>query len=376
MVAQRTPSYCLHRATGQAVVRVDGRDYYLGKYGSTVSRAEYDRLIAQWLSNGRSLGGPNGDSGLSVNELIVRYLEFARKYYQRDGQPTGEIGKICDALRPVRKLYGLTPASVFGPLALKTVREALVTAGQARTTVNYHVGKIKRMFKWAVENELIPPSVYHGLAAVAGLRYGRDGIRESKPVGPVPDDHVSAVLPFLTAPIRAMVELQALTGMRPGEVMMMRGVEIDRSGPVWAYRPGHHKTEHRGRSRVILIGPQAQMILQPWLQSDPEAYLFSPADAVGARNAKRRFERQSPMTPSQAKRKPKRNPKRTPGRRYDKNSYARAIKRACDAAFPHPKLSHIKTKDLTLEQCAELRAWQNAHRWSPNRLRHTEWSLL
>jgi integrase len=371
MAAQRTPSYCHHRATGQAVVRLDGRDYYLGKYGSTASRAEYDRLIAQWLSNGRSLGGPNDPGGLSINELILRYLEFARQHYQRDGIPTDEIQNIHHALKMVRKLYGLIPAAEFGPLALKTVRAGMLDTDLCRTTVNSRVGRIKRLFKWAVENELIPSSVHHGLSAVSGLRAGREGVRESKPVRPVLDDHVAAALPFMTAPVRAMAELQALTGMRPGEVTVMRADDIDRSGLVWVYVPERHKTQDIGHTRQILIGPQAQKILEPWLQDGPEEYLFSPAEAVEARNTKRRAERRTPMTPSQAKRKPNRNPKRPPRLRYDKNSYAWAIKRACDQAFPHPKLSQIKPENLTAEQRAELKAWQNAHRWSPNRLRHS-----
>jgi hypothetical protein len=42
----RVPSYCLHKATGPAVVRIGGKDHYLGKDGTPESRAEYDRLIA------------------------------------------------------------------------------------------------------------------------------------------------------------------------------------------------------------------------------------------------------------------------------------------------------------------------------------------
>ena len=36
----RTPSYRLHKPTGQAVVTLSGRDIYLGKYGSIESKAE------------------------------------------------------------------------------------------------------------------------------------------------------------------------------------------------------------------------------------------------------------------------------------------------------------------------------------------------
>ena len=31
---RKAPSYRLHKPTGQAVVRIDGRDFYLGKYGT------------------------------------------------------------------------------------------------------------------------------------------------------------------------------------------------------------------------------------------------------------------------------------------------------------------------------------------------------
>ena len=32
--ARKVPSYRLHKPTGQAVVRLDGRDVYLGKHGT------------------------------------------------------------------------------------------------------------------------------------------------------------------------------------------------------------------------------------------------------------------------------------------------------------------------------------------------------
>jgi hypothetical protein len=42
-----TPSDRLHKATGQAVVTVDGHDISLGKHDTTESKAECDRLIAE-----------------------------------------------------------------------------------------------------------------------------------------------------------------------------------------------------------------------------------------------------------------------------------------------------------------------------------------
>ncbi len=220
----------------------------------------------------------------------------------------------------------------------------MIDTGLSRTTINARIGKIRRMFKWAVGEELVPASVYQGLQAVEGLRVGREGVRETEPVKPVPEEHVVAVLPHVSRPIRAMIELQDMTGMRPGEVMAMRGGDIDRSGPIWTYRPARHKTRDRGFERVIALGPRAQAILSDWLKDDSTAFLFSPADAVAHRNAERRRSRRSPMTPSQARRKPKPDPKRAPRDRYDKRTYNTAIERACAKA--------------------------GVPRWHPNQLRH------
>jgi hypothetical protein len=49
----RQPSYHRHKATGQVVVTLNGKDIYLGQYGTRASKAKYDCLIAEWLTNGR-----------------------------------------------------------------------------------------------------------------------------------------------------------------------------------------------------------------------------------------------------------------------------------------------------------------------------------
>ncbi len=325
MPRHSTPRYRLHKPSGRAVVTINGRDIYLGHYGSLESRVEFDRIIAEWLAAGRGRAA-HGDPDLTVAELMVTYLEFADGYYRApDGGPARELRNVKEALGPLRRLYGHTPAARFGPLALKAIRETLISAGLARKTINTRIGTVKRLFKWAAGNELVPPSVHHGLTAVDGLRAGRSAARESKPVEPVPDEHVAAVLPFVTPPVRAMIEVQALTGARPGEITQMRGCDIDRSGDVSIYRPGTHKTMHRGKARAIPLGPKAQAVLLPWLKAGQTAYLFSAAEAMDLHNAARRKARRSPMTPSQAARRKKAKPKRAPRGSFDKDGYRIAI---------------------------------------------------
>jgi integrase len=115
------------------------------------------------------------------------------------------------------------------------------------------------------------------LSAVRGLRAGRTEARETKPVTPVPDAHIEAIKDHVAPIVWDMVQVQLLTGMRPGEVVLMRPLDIDTTGVVWHYRPLTHKTEHHGKPRVVAIGPKAQRILRPLLTPHLHAFIFAPA---------------------------------------------------------------------------------------------------
>ncbi|HOW70911.1 MAG TPA: recombinase XerD, partial [Phycisphaerae bacterium] len=244
-LVRQHPSYRLHKPSGQAVLTLDGEDHYLGKYGTAESRAEYDRLLALWLVNGRRLPQPGGSSpDLTVDELIVAYWEFARRYYVKNGRPTDEQAGIRLAFRPLAKLFGATQASEFSPLRLKTVRSAMIAKGWCRSNVNKNVGRIKRLFGWGVENELVPPAVIHGLRAVKGLAKGRSeyhGAADRPPVRPIAEDRVNAIRPYTSPQVWAMIQVQLLTGCRPGEVVEMRGCDLDASGNVAVQAEGRHQ---------------------------------------------------------------------------------------------------------------------------------------
>jgi integrase len=247
----------------------------------------------------------------------------------------------------------------------------MIDARLGRRTINQRVARIVRLFRFAVENELVPADVHHALKAVSGLRAGRSGAKEIKAIGPVPPDRVDATLPFLSRQLGAVVSLQRLTGMRSGEVLGMRTGDIDTSGEVWEYVPERHKTEHHGKLRRIFLGPRAREIVRAWLRPEPMAYLFQPVEAEDERLDGRRARRMTPLTPSQRGRTRKAKPRRSPGDRYDSRSYAHAVSRACDRAFPHPRLAGRRSKELTEEEKAELKVWQKAHRWHPHQLRHS-----
>ncbi|MDY3557055.1 hypothetical protein R5W24_006239 [Gemmata sp. JC717] len=115
---------------------------------------------------------------------------------------------------------------------------------------------------------------------------GTPGVRDTEPVKPVPVETVEAVLPHLQPVTRAMVRVQMLTEMRPGEVCQLRAAAIERTadGGVWVFRPQQHKTQHHGHARAVAIGPQAQEVLRSYLDAG-EAYVFSAQAAERVRNA-------------------------------------------------------------------------------------------
>ena len=93
---------------------------------------------------------------------------------------------------------------------------------------------------------MVAPSVHEGLRTVSGLRHGRTKARESKPVTPVSEDQVELTLPYVSPQISAIIRLQLLTGMRPGEVLCMTSRDLDRSEDIWVYEPAKHKNRWGG----------------------------------------------------------------------------------------------------------------------------------
>jgi integrase len=384
----RTPKYRLHKASGQALVQISGERIYLGKYGTEASKEKYRRLVAEFLVGGQSVRGRNGlplekaSAGLSkaalaaspikVNQLILAFWQHAKQRYVKNGQPTSEVRSFRTALHPVRQLYGREPVTSFGPLALVACRYKLIEAGICRKRINQHVGRIRQAFKWGVAHELVPETTWRALCAVEGLRHGE--APERSPIRPVAEEHIAAIKPHVTPQVAAMIDLQLWSGCRPGEVCVMRTIDINTQGPIWEYRPHSHKTEHHGKERVIYLGPHAQEILKPWLKTDLHAYVFSPAEGRAWYQAQRAINRKTPKQFRSQPCKRKASPRRKPGNRYTNLAYVHAICRACEVAFGMPKeLRRISMKLDADERkrLAQLAAeWRAGHCWSPNQLRH------
>ncbi len=352
----KVPSYLPHSASGQARVRFHGRDIYLGPFGSPESKQEYARFIAEHFGNGESPSMQIAiGERLSVAALVVKYDDFAKSYYVKNGVATDERYAIKAAVGPLVQLYGDSPANEFSPKKLKAVRDQIIADGRkgkgkrktregeplTRKYINYRIACLVRIFKWAVEEELVPVTVYQSLKAVAALRRGRvTRVLESVAVKPVPDEHIPPVLKVVSPQIGTMIQLQLLTGMRPDEVTIMRPCDIDCTSDIWVYRPYTHKTEHHSIDKLILLGPKAKALLSPWLVRDPAAYLFSPKEVWEMKLANRRRN----TKPTRSRKRKRRHPARPPRDHYNDEGYCQAVERACKRA--------------------------GVPKWTPGRLRH------
>lgn len=278
-----------NHASGQARIRLGKKTIYLGKWGSPESIQKFHALLAEHLGQPDEPAAPDPYS-TTIATLLAKHHDWAVKRFVKNGVPTREADSRKSALRPVFQFYGDCLTKDFGPLAFQKCREWMFTQDWSRSTINQQMGRIRAVFKWGIAQEMVPASVLAGLQCVQDLRRGESPARETTRVLPVPEEWIERTVEAANPAIATMIRLQLHTGMRPGEVVLMRTCDIDRNSSAlpeslrstcWVYTPRTHKTEHRGRSRIILIGPKAQSLLEPWLRPhEPDAHLFQPAETM------------------------------------------------------------------------------------------------
>ena len=350
----REPGYCLHKSSGRAYVNLGGRTFYLGEYGSDESRERYAALKAEWLVN-RNAAKFSGDvGGPTMASVALAYLDHAEAYYG----PGTELENLKLSIVPISTLYANLPASVFGPLEYRAVRQwwldrpgrkrkgSSEPSKLSRQYINSQMKRLTRIVKWAVGQGTIPPSVHQAVKCVDPLKRGRSTAPEAEPVLPIDVATVEKTCGYLPPMIADMVRLQLLLGCRPGELCGLKPGDVHRGGEVWEIRLSDHKGAWRGKSRTIYVGPKAQRILSKYLLRGADRFCFSPREATDQRLAAKAAARTTPPScgnvPGSNR---KARPKRQPGDFYTTQSYGKAIRYAAIRAKVEP--------------------------WAPNRLRHS-----
>lgn len=279
----RTPSYRKHSQRDLGFAERNGkRTYFPGQYNSAESVAAYREFLNS---------APKGDTKpavvppgrLKVKWLVVKFLEWAKKRYAKTSTATrGEYANLKYATTFLLSNFGHVYADQFGPKNLKELQQIIASKERSRNYANNCCRKIKRAFKWAASEEMIPINVFLALDTVQGLREGESEASESLKRLPAEWKDIEATLPLLSKTIQEMVRFQWLTGCRSGSLVKATPSQFSKRDGEWEWRP-RHKTEYRGRELVIPIGPRALKVIAKRLKKAPDAPLFSPREIASNR---------------------------------------------------------------------------------------------
>ena len=248
---------------------------YFGKFDDPAAYQKYKSWLIGVIEGAERKPDRLPDPGSIILSLSVAYLKHAKTYLQGKG----DWNNVRGTQVLLDEFAGDVRGSSFGPVRFEEFQRWLVGRKLARTTVNAHMGRARRFFRWCQSKELIPKGHTEELKSVASLMPGRTEARESDPVEPVAWAVVERTLPHLPPPIVNAIKVQYYCGMRPGEVLKMKSGEIDRKGEIWFWRPDRHKNSHRLQSLTKAIPAPAQKILKPLLKKPEGEFLFSPVDA-------------------------------------------------------------------------------------------------
>ena len=344
----REPGYCLHKPTGQAYVRFNGKLHYLGEYGSEASKEAYNRLKAEWLVNRHSQKFVK--AGPTIADICLAFLDHAEAYYAA----TDDGYQYKLAVRPLSELYARTQASAFGVVEFRAVRDWwLSDKTRSRRYVNSMMKRLIRVFKWSAGEGTIPPSIPDALKYVDPLKAGRCTAPETDGITSVDAKLVKATLPHLTQVVADMVRFQQLVGCRPGELVKITPSMVDRSSDVWTIALSEHKTSYRGKTRILYVGPNAQKVLTPYLLRGADDACFSPQESERQRLEAVHAARTTPLNSGNrpGSNKLARKPRKAPRTAFDTGSYANSIRYACRRA----KLDHWHPNQLRHSAATEIR---------------------
>jgi len=304
MQPPRIPKYRHQKSRNLAVVRIAGKDIYLGKYNSPKSHEKYHRLVEEFCQR----HAQTQISGVTIAALAAVYKSYSQERYQ---EATLKLYH-----RTMQRFAILFPELDSQDLAcshLEAFQMSLVQRNLTAKTINDYLARLKNIFCWASRNKYMPAQNLLFFDMLDRVDNTWPGVRQTDKVKPVSIEQINEILTDVPKRVAALIKFQFHTACRPSEARMLRLCDIEKSGDVWFYCPPKHKTSHQGKQRRIPLGPLAQHVIESQPIVDPTSYLFHSGD---------------------------------PSRPYKKDSYSRAVRRACERAGIAPH-------------------------WTPNQIRHT-----
>ena len=201
------PKYRHHKARDLAVVRIDGKDRYLGKFNSPESHVKYRRLLVKYCQG--SLRRPVRSVTVSIFTALyeercnIRHQGATRNSYRRT------INEFC-ALFPQLDTYDLKYWHIE---AFQT--HLIKTRERTAATINDHLARLKRIFLWAVRKDYMPANAIGFFELLERVKSNWPGVKARRAINPVPLELIHKVLPDLPLNVAAMIMFQLKTACRP-----------------------------------------------------------------------------------------------------------------------------------------------------------------
>lgn len=97
----KVPKYSHHKPSGQARVRINGKDHYLGRWNSPEVKQAYARLIAESEVAGPVQAARRAANGVSstVSDICLLWLNHAELVYTKNGKRTSHVGTFVVRIR-------------------------------------------------------------------------------------------------------------------------------------------------------------------------------------------------------------------------------------------------------------------------------------
>ena len=250
---KRTPRLRLYKRTGKGRVILSSQHFYTqADYDTPEAHQEYLEIVRRWETGGRKplreVRTPDRlDDPWTVVDLGRSYMDYIEKagLYIKNGRPTAQRGKVNVALRELRETCGSLLLSRLNKAALIKHRDVLRRkSGLSIDGVNNKICLIRQAVVWGEERGFVPEQSLASILTLRRIKAPKKPRRQ-----PVAEDVIASVLSGLPKPVAAMVKLQWLTSMRPGEVCAMRWADIDQAPDSlgnWTYTVVSPKTEHLG----------------------------------------------------------------------------------------------------------------------------------
>ena len=213
---------------------------------------------------------------------MITFPELAKLYIEKRQRPVGRSDRnnIRLTVKLIVECFPDIDTSTFNGDALEEYQRFLIGKNYARKYINEKlVGFVKTLYRWGARKKLVDKNIAAEVLLVPQLQYS-ERIKENPDREAARPQDIEAVLPHVPEQIADMIVLMALLGLRPGELCNMKAGEIhtdiDHFGEKEpSFKPFHHKTKWKGKTRSVPLGDVELAIIQKYLPGKGEqAYLF------------------------------------------------------------------------------------------------------